>query len=105
MKPGKLFMAAAAAVRVVSVGNGAVWVSWLFRTRPGASIFFDPDLWRPGSTTALILPIRAWGAFPPPLPDDMTSHGMIPMRSHECLHDATEKVDFMKMSLHWPDSG
>jgi len=46
--PKKLFTAAAAAVRVESVGDGVVRVSWLVRMGHEVPFFSPPDFVSPG---------------------------------------------------------
>jgi hypothetical protein len=103
--PEKLFMAAAAAVRVESVGEGVMRVSWLVRIGHEVPFFSPPDFVSPGLCAALTRSTQFWRAFPPPRPVPMTSPGRMPMRSHACFHETDVTKGFVKMSLHWPGVG
>ena len=105
MIPRELFAAAAAAVRVESVGDGEVRVSWLVRTGHDVPFFSDPDFVSPGFCAVLTLSTQFRRAFPPPHPMLITSPGKMPTRSHACVHEADVTKGFVKMSLHCPSVG
>jgi len=97
--------AAAAMVRVASVGSGVVRVSWLARTVIDAFFFSPPDFDRPGACPRRARSTHRWRALPPPRPVDDISSGRRPIRSQACLQEAAGEKAFVKISLHCPDVG